>query len=343
MKDSCLKASNWRALPIFCSILFLSLPVYKAQAQGCCSGGSGSPVAGGTSQGILVDHQFEVSTNFQYINTNKFLNGTKDTSSFLDNYNSEYLYTRLAYGVSKSLTMSVETGYFFKKSQTGLHHSDIQNCAGFGDLILFPRYDVYSHNTEKSRNEITAGLGMKIPVGKYLDSFVTYTNPRTGKKYYTPMAPAVMPTTGSQDYIFYLFGFRGYPTHNFRIFTSMLYVRKGWNPLGEKFGDFASVGLFAGKTFFRKLGVTVQIKGEWVDGMKSAKYIDPRVYYNLDASSTGGKKIMFVPQVNYSYKTWSFYALTEVPLYQYVNGTAIASQYQLTCGFAYRFMVPSKN
>jgi hypothetical protein len=283
----------------------------------------------------------EVGASFQYINTRKFLNGTRDTSSFLDDFNSEYLYTRVAYGLSSKLTLSAEAGYFLNKSQIGLHHTDVQNCSGFGDLILFPRYQIYSKNTPKTKDEITVGLGLKLPVGKYLDSFVTFVDPRLGKKYYTAMAPAVMPTTGAQDAIFYLFGYRGYTEHNLRFFTSMLYIHKGWNPLGEKFGDYASIGLFAGKTFFRKLGVTLQLKGEWVDGMKSATYIDPMADYNLDPSSTGGKKVLFVPQVNYGVGNWSFYGLTELPLYQYVNGTAIAAQYQFTCGFAYRFMVHS--
>ena len=329
-------------------ILFCFISNNRVYAQGCCSGGSGSPIAGGTSQGVLLDRQIEISTNYQYINSKKFLSGTKDTSNFLDNYNSQYFYTRFAYGLTKNLTMSLESGYYLNRSQVGLHHSYVQQCSGIGDLILFPRYDVYNHNTEKTRNEITLGLGLKLPLGKYLDSFVTYTDPHSKRSYYAPMAPAVMPSTGSNDFIFYGFGYRGYPSHNFRIFTSLLYVKKGWNALGEKFGDYSSIGIFAGKTFFRKLGITFQLKGEWVETMKTDKNVDLTIkyfninymkdYYGLDVNSTGGKKILFVPQVNYSYKSLSVYALSEFPLYQYVNGTAIASQYLFTIGIAYRFM-----
>ena len=318
------------------------LPV-QSMAQGCCSGGACSPIAGGTSQGVLADRQAEFSSNFQYINTRKFLSGTKDTSTFLDDFHSEYLYTRLAYGLSAKLTLSLEAGYFLNKTQIGLLHTDVQKCSGVGDFIIFPRYEVFQRTTTKTRSEIAVGLGLKLPVGKYLDSFVTFTDPRLGKKYFTAMAPAVMPSTGSQDVICYLFGYRGYPEKNLRLFTSILYMHKGWNPLGEKFGDYASIGMFAGKTFFRKLGVTLQLKGEWVDGMKTAPNIDPMVYYNLDPNSTGGKKVLLVPQLNYIWKIWSFYALTEIPMYQYVNGTAIAAQYQLTCGFSYRFTIPVKD
>ena len=311
-------------------------------SQGCCSGGSGSPIAGGTSQGVLLDRQAEIGFNWQSINSNKFLTGDKPAMDFLKNYNSNYLYSRFAYGISKNFTMSLESGYYFNKTQIGLGNEKI-NSSGIADLIIFPRYDVYNSTREKTRTEITLGMGMKIPMGKYLDSFVTFTNPATGKKYYAAMPPAVMPTTGSNDMILYGFLYRGYPQKDFRIFANLLYIHKGWNALGQKFGDYAGIDLFAGKTFFRKIGVTLQVRGEWVDVMQHDKNIDMLAVYNLDVNSTGGKKIIFAPQLNYSLGPFSFYALTELPLYQYINGTAIASQYLFTLGITYRFFVIKPN
>ena len=306
-------------------------------AQGCCSGGSGSPVAGGTSQGVLASRQVEVGMNFQYINSNKFLTGDKPAMNFLDNFNTKYLYTRLAYGVSERLTMSIESGYFFNKTQIAINKKDKEELKGIGDLVIFPRYKVYEHNTDKTRDEITIGLGYKIPLGKYLDSTVVYTDPK-GKNFYTPKPPAVMPTSGSNDFIFYAFAFRGYPEKKFRLFANAMYIRKGWNPIGEKFGDYASVGLFAGKTIFKKWAVTLQMKGEWIDGFHADKSADDMLaFYNIDVNSFGSKKIAIVPQINYTYKTLSVYVLTEYPLYQYVNGTGIASQYLFTFGASYRF------
>ncbi len=312
-------------------------------AQGCCSGGSGSPVAGGTSQGVLADRQAEIGTSFQYIYTNKFLTGDKPAPDFLHSFNTKYLYTRLAYGVTNRLTMSIEAGYFFNKTQVSLNQKVTDESKGFSDLIIFPRYKVYEHNTEKTRDEITVGLGYKIPIGKYLDSTVVYTDP-TGKNFYTPQPPAVMPTTGSNDFIFYGFAFRGYPEKKFRIFANALYIRKGWNPIGEKFGDYASVGLFAGKTFLKKWSATLQLKGEWIGDFHADKSADDMLaFYNIDVNSFGSKKIAVAPQIGYSYKSLSIYLLGEYPLYQYVNGTAIASQYMFTLGASYRFFTVKQN
>ncbi len=322
-------------------LIFISA---KVSGQGCCSGGSGSPIAGGTSQGVLLDRQAELSTSYQYINSNKFLTGDKPAMNFLNNYHTKYLYSRFAYGITKDFTLSIESGYYFNKTQVPLGNSQPNETnKGIGDLIIFPRYDVYNHNTEKTRTEVTIGLGYKIPVGKYWDSSVVYVDPGTGKKYYTTQAPAVMPTTGSQDVILYGFAYRGYPLKKLRFFSNFVYIHKGWNPLGEKFGDYASLSLFAGTTVLKKIGLTLQLKGEFVDKMQTNNNIDMVAVYNLDITSTGGKKIILAPQINYSYKKFSVYGLTEIPIYQYVNGTAIGAEYLFTVGLAYRFSFVKMN
>jgi hypothetical protein len=317
--------------------LFIFLFSSIIHAQGCCSGGSGSPIAGGASQGVLQDRQMEIAVNDQNISTNKFLAGDKDTLAQFDNFKSNYLYTRFAYGLTKDLTISVESGYFFHKTQFGLDRSDTITSSGIGDLIIFPRYDVLNRTTESKRTELTLGLGYKIPLGKHNDSTLVFTNSITGQKYYTTSPPIVQPTNGSQDFIFYAFFFRGYPLKNFRIFSNAIYIKKGWNSFGQKFGDYASVGLYAGKTFFEKLGVTLQVKGEWVDKMQYDKNIDMLALYNIDVESTGSKKIFFAPQLSYSYKGFTFYVLDEIPLYQYVNKIQVATKYQVTTGVSYRF------
>ncbi|MEI8279165.1 MAG: hypothetical protein WCG87_05330 [Bacteroidota bacterium] len=328
------------------TLLFAFLSCCMSQnnlsAQGCCSGGSCSPIAGGTSQGVLLKRQAEISTSFQYIYSNNFQSGTKKVRDYLDSYTSKYQYSRVAYGLTKRLTLSLEFGYYFDKTQIGLNNNNKVSSSGIGDMIIFPRFTVLKKETASTENEATLGLGYKIPLGKYLDSSVVFTDPNTLKNYYTPKPPSVMTTTGSQDIVFYGFGFRSYPSKNLRLFTSIIYVRKGWNPIGQRFGDYAGIGLFAGKTIYKKLGLILQLKGEWVDKMGYDKNIDMLAKYNFDVLSTGGKKVLFIPQLSYSYKTLSFYISSDIPLYQYVNGTAIASEYQFTTGLSYRFMARRK-
>lgn len=160
-------------------------------AQGCCSGGSGSPIAGGVSQGVLQEGQMEFGLNHQYSYSNNLYKGNildTDLVNKIDNLNSNYLYFRMAYGVNKNLTLSLESGYFLNRDLVKLHPENIDNIqksSGIADLIIFPRYDIYNKSKSKHQTEITVGLGVKIPLGKYNDSSVVYKDPTNGQKQYT--------------------------------------------------------------------------------------------------------------------------------------------------------------
>jgi len=313
-----------------------------SNAQGCCSGGSGSPIAGGASQGVLSDKQIEISTNFQYFNSNNFHAGDKDTLPLFDNYDSKYLYSKIAYGLTKDLTFSVEAGYFFNKTQIGLDNIDTFRSSGISDLLLFPRYNVFNRKDSTRSVELTLGLGYKMPIGKHNDSTLVYTNPSTGQKIYTTSPPLVQPTNGSQDFIFYAFFLRGFPKHDFRLFANAIYIKKGWNSLGMNFGDYANLGIFAGKTFFEKFSLTFQLKYEWVDKMDYDKNIDMLALYNIDVKSTGNRKITFAPQLSYTFKSFALYGLYEFPLYEYAIGVQVVTQKFFTVGLSYRFFTRKK-
>ena len=57
------------------------------------------------------------------------------------------------------------------------------HSSGFGDLLIFPRYDVYYKSSASRKTEITIGLGYKIPLGSNSDSSVVFVSPE-GEKYY---------------------------------------------------------------------------------------------------------------------------------------------------------------
>ena len=328
--------------------------MYSVDAQGCCSGGGGNPLAAGNSTGVLQNGQAEILTTYQFTRSNRFLSGDSDTASFFDNLTSNYLFLKADYGVTEKFTMSVATGYYLNRTITEFAdtsgHQEQVNSSGFGDLILFPRYSIYNKSNGLSRTEITLGLGWKIPLGSSNDStsigysnFLNADGPTPfidSVEIWQTMPPTVQATNGSNDLMAYGFFYKGWPHRKFRVFASALYVHRGWNPLGLKFGDYASLGLFAGTTLWERLGLTGQIQGEWVGKMRASNEIDPLAIYSIDTASTGSLKASFVPQVSFSFKRGlTLFALADIPMYQYMNGTQIASQYQITAGLSYRFMV----
>jgi len=313
--------------------LFFANNVYS---QGCCSGGSASPIAGGISQGVLNKNQLEIAPNFQHDQSNKFFARDRDTTAMFHKLSSNYLYTRVAFGLSEKLTISLEAGYFINRMQIGLNNVDTIRSSGIGDLIVFPRYEVYKKSTARKNIELVVGLGLKIPIGSNNDSTVIYTDPISSKEYYQIAPPTVQSTNGSHDFIFYSFFFNNYLTKKVRVFANSVYVLKGWNSLGQKFGDYASVSLFVSKTVFKRLGITAQLKGEWVGKMQTDKLVDMVAFYNIYPQSSGGRKLFITPQISYGYKNFTAFALSDIPLYQYLNGSQVGSQFQITTGISYK-------
>lgn len=320
------------------SLIFLfSFPVCF-MGQGCCSGGASNPIAGGAATGVLQKNQMEISGNYQNMNSNKFFSQSSETSKLFNNLNSNYLFLRTDYGISEKLTLSLASGYFINKTLIGFENIDTTNSSGVSDLIILPRLDVFNKINDRTKTELTLGIGMKIPLGSHSDSTLIISHPIIGD-IYSINPPTVQNTNGSIDMVYYAFFFRSYIKKQLRVFTNILYINRGFNSLGQKFGDYASLGVFISKTFFKKIGVTNQIRMEWLGKMEAARNIDLLGHYNIEQASTGSSKVFFVPQISYMHKSLIFYLTGEIPIYQNVNGTQVGSKLQLTSGINYRFFI----
>ena len=308
-----------------------------AFSQGCCSGGAGSPIAGGAATGVLQENQMELSINYQFNQSNKFFNEHKEVTPLFNNLRSDYLFFRVDYGLSKKFTLSVASGYFLDKSKIGKDNSDTISSNGVGGLIIFPRYSIYNKTANFKRTAVVIGLGLKIPLGSHNDT----TNLGSyGIDNYQMNPPMLQATNGSNDFMFTSFFFREYQKSKLRFFISSLYAKKGYNSLGIKYGDYTSVSFFASKTLLYRWGVTTQIKAEKIDQIQVANNISEYdlINYQIDPKSTGSRKWFFTPQLSYSQNGLTVFATSEIPLYQYLNGTQVGSQYQFTVGVNYRFL-----
>jgi hypothetical protein len=324
-------------------VIVLSALSHFIFAQGCCSGGAGSPIAAGAATGVLQEKQMEISVNYQYNKSNKFFTEYRDTTSLFNNLSSDYLFFRVDYGLSKKLTLSVASGYFLDKSKIGKDNTDTISSNGLGDLIIFPRYSIYNKTANFKRTAVVVGLGIKVPLGTHNDSLLTIAESSIAPglpdhDIYQMNPPMLQATNGSNDFMFTSFFFREYQKSKLRFFISSLYVKKGFNSLGIKYGDYTSVSFFASKTLFYRWGVTTQIKAENIGQITAAENIDLMGSYDIYSESTGSKKWFFIPQLSYSQKGLTVFAISEIPLYQYLNGTQVGSQYQFTVGVNYRFL-----
>ena len=127
---------------IFFFVLAIVLSHSNLKAQGCCSGASGNPIAGGSSTGVLLKNQIELAVNYQYNFSDKFYAGNNDTvgPTSISNLNSNYVFLSTNYGLSKNTTLSISSGYFINKTKNGNSESQNSNIKGFSDIIIFPKY-----------------------------------------------------------------------------------------------------------------------------------------------------------------------------------------------------------
>ncbi len=64
------------------------------------------------------------------------------------------------YGINKKLTLSLATGYHLNKSLSLKGEDSSATTSGMGDIIIFPRYDIYNETNGNIRTEVTLGLGV---------------------------------------------------------------------------------------------------------------------------------------------------------------------------------------
>jgi hypothetical protein len=318
------------------SVLALWLGASSVYAQ-CCAGGNANPIAGGASQSVLQEGQMEVGMSLQAVSTRTFLNGNEPAKGFMDEFRSQYLYTRIGYGVTDRVTFSAECGSWPGKSQVGFNARDTTTASGIGDVILMPRVCLYRSGVGETQSEFTLGMGMKIPVGSHEDSVGRY-EPFSGTTYYLRKPLSVQLSSGAQDLIFSAFYFHGNTVSNMSVFANAVYIRKGWNASGEKLGDFFSTSVFGSAQLFSSCTGILQVRGEFVGMMQINPVIVENKNPGYEPKWTGSKKLFLSPQITYMItSSVAGFALADIPVYQYVNGTQVASGFQGAIGFNWRW------
>lgn len=299
-------------------------------------------MAGDASRGVLKQGQTELALYYQLSRSDKFLTGTATDTGFMKQFSSDYLYTRLAYGFSERVTLGMELGYWIDKKQLGFRDWDTYSSGGLGDLILYPRFNLIKPSAANRLNELTLGLGFKIPLGTFNDSIGFY-EPFSGETFYSTMPPAVQASTGANDLLFNLFWSAPLRAEGLRLTANTTFILKGWNPLGEKMGNYFSSGIFGSGKLGKTLFGAVQVRYEWIGRMKLNPDVRMLSFPNYDPEATGSQKLFLAPQLSYSpldYLTCLLQA--EYPIYQKVNKTQLASEHQWVIGLAFRHMKKEK-
>lgn len=296
------------------SLLFLLIICIKGYSQ-CCS--PGNPVGGSGNLGVLNEKSLKIILSHRYSYSGKYLDGDQPFDPyFVETGNFNYTGILVAYALSKRITTELETGYFTNKSQTyvdGVLPSK-KSGNGINSITLTPKINFL----KKKGWEITAGVGLKYPIGAY------------NKEFDGVIAELdIQPSTGATDFINTIFIAKEYLEKHLRFFLYNRIELKGTNPLQYKYGNLYSTSLFLSYSASNRWDFIVQVRNEYREKDERPAQVKP--YDVVKVPISGSEKVFFSPQVNYNFSpTFSVFVLADIPIYQYYNKQQLANSYAIS-------------
>ncbi len=297
-----------------CFLIFVS---HFIHAQ-CCS--PGNPIGGTSNLGVLPSGSWKIIFNYKYSYSGSYYDGAKETTPyFVKSGYFNYAGFLLSHAISDRLTIDLESGYFLNKIQRYVNGILPSEKRGFGitDLSITPKINLL----RKNNWEITAGIGLKIPVGPY-----------DGKFDGAIAELDIQPSSGATDFNFTLFISKEYLEKKLRFFLYNQIALKGTNPLYYKYGNLYSTAIFGSYSFSPRFDLIFQVRNEL--RAKDERPSQNPPYATEKIPISGSDKLFIVPQLNFSGdQTWSLSILVDFPTYQYYNEQQLANSYAITLVF----------
>jgi len=130
-----------------------------------CFASPGNPIAGSTNVGVLQNRITRVLVFHKFSFSNQYFEGSNkisyDYPAAISNANFNYTGFSIGYGIRKRITLEVEAGYFFNKTQNYRHFDYTIKGFGFSNAIFTGKFNIYK-NVDKML-EFTMSGGLKVP------------------------------------------------------------------------------------------------------------------------------------------------------------------------------------
>jgi hypothetical protein len=303
------------------SILFLTiLPLIKALAQTCCSGGVPLSSNLGMPPGDKGTWQFNLSYDQNILRT------LKEGSNELDDNSRERITRSILAEVGYGFTQRFAVDVFFsyvnqERTITQFGKTDFISTHGFGDMVLLLKYRL--SDPSDTHQNLLIGIGPKIPTGR-----TDFTRPDG-----IILNADLQPGSGAWDAVMYgfynrSFGFR--PSMGFS--TSLVYSLKGTNPdyfngQSYQFGD----EILGQLSVVEKINLSKQIFDLGIT--LRYRYQREDKFNERTLPNTGGQFLFFTPGATYFLTSkLSLNFSTDLPIYSKVEGTQLTPTYRFNFG-----------
>lgn len=270
-----------------------------------------NPVGGTDNLLVLEKNAFRVITFYKFGQGSRYYEGSEVSGFNLINrahYN--YMSVIAGYGIHPKVTLELETGYFFNKTQEyNVDDGYKLRGKGLSNFVLLAKRSLISDQV--NRVYITGTAGIKIP--------------STGKMQYSDnvrLPVEVQPTMGALGSVL------GASAVKEKSATGMRYfLTTRWEAHGKNSEDYRPGNNIFTSAYISKHLMYPWLKGDWTVIMQLKNEIRTRDRFQGQPKASSGSILFFLaPQINYVIREkWYISALVDVPVWQYFKGTQLGA------------------
>ncbi len=300
-----------RALPPVLLALMLVLTATGDAFAQCLS--SVNPVGGSNNLLVLEKNSLRTIAFFRYNYGNRYYEGTKPSEFDLIK-SASYSYGGIvaAYGVTNSITLETELGYYFNKTQVyNMEPAYTLSGNGFSSAVVSARAGLVKDNAR--RFFISSSMGAKIPFA---------TRPQSCDGVELPLD--LQTTTGATGLVWQAFVVKEQPVSGTRWFLTERIEVNARNRNGYRQGSSAFTSFFYSKHLMFSW-----LKGDWTLIMQLRNELRGRDQTDDGwRESTGSTLVYLSPQINHFIKEqWNVSLVADIPVWQHFTGTQLAMKY----------------
>lgn len=301
-----------------CVLFFL--PVV---GMGQCFSSAGNPVGGSGNMGTLDKRTLSMVAFYRHSLSDRYFEGSHLSEvDIIRDANYNFLGSLFAYGITNSLTIEAELGYFINKTKN-YKIPDGYSLTGFGlsNAVVSAKYQIF-YNSEKNI-EFSASAGIKFPFN---------INSKEVNNVRLPFD--LQPSTSSIGAVFQTYLIKQDSWNSMRYFLYNRMEVNAVNKDGYRYGNTLTNSVFISRHLIRTSNwpvtgtIIIQLRNE----IRGRSFIDDEV-----EPSSGSVKFYVSPQLNLAIvEKWNLSFLVDIPVYQYYNNFQLADK----VGFAVILVKP---
>ena len=294
----------------FAALMILPWVFFHMNTRAQCLS-SVNPVGGTDNLLVLEKNAFRVIAFYKFGQGSRYYEGSEVSGFNLINrayYN--YMSAIIGYGIHPKVTIELETGYFFNKTQEyNVDDGYKLKGKGLSNFVLLAKNSLIVNHA--GRFYVNGTAGIKIP--------------STGKMQYVDnvrLPVEVQPTMGAFGSVLGASAVKEISATGMRYFMTTR-----WEAHGKNSEDYQPGNNIFTSAYISKHLMYPWLKGDWTVIMQLKNEVRTRDRFQGQPRTSSGSVLFFlVPQINYVFReNWYISALVDVPVWQYFNGTQLGA------------------